>query len=215
VNIQKVKKEGNKAIITKDDGTTFTLDLKLTENYPKELEDLTNIDLEILKEKEEFIRIKNSAYRLLSRRNHSISELREKLSRKDYDQVKISKVIKELKAINYLDDFRFAEEFVNSRIRLKKDGIEKIKNQLYKRGVEKYIITQVIKQKELDSLDDMYKNAFDLGERKLEQLLRREKSVNNLQKIRSKLNFYLKNKGYSFIIINKVVEKLINSNLSS
>jgi len=59
-----------------------------------------------------------SAVRILGIREHNERELREKLSKKNYDEIVLDHVIELLKHYDYLSETRYAEEFI--RYRLKK-----------------------------------------------------------------------------------------------
>ncbi len=56
------------------------------------------------------------ALRALSGRGHSLSELREKLSRRAERQADVTEVLGRLKRYGYLDDRRFAESYAESRL---------------------------------------------------------------------------------------------------
>ncbi len=57
-----------------------------------------------------------SAVRLLGIREHNEQELREKLSQKHYDAMIIDDVIEQLKQYDYLNEYRYAETFLRSRL---------------------------------------------------------------------------------------------------
>jgi len=59
-----------------------------------------------------------SAVRILGIREHNERELREKLSKKNYDEIVLDHVIELLRQYDYLSETRYAEEFL--RYRLKK-----------------------------------------------------------------------------------------------
>ncbi len=94
-----------------------------------------------------------AAIRLLSRREHSRKELASKLYSKDYlDKHYIDSILDELEASYYLDDQRFAEAFVRSRIN-RGQGPQKIQYELLKKGVDSSLIEQTLQNIEVDWLD--------------------------------------------------------------
>jgi len=68
---------------------------------------------------EDYIFLKESALRFLSRRPHSIKELKDKLFNKSKNTQSINRIVKEFLENNYLNDTTFAESFIADEIRLK------------------------------------------------------------------------------------------------
>ena len=82
---------------------------------------------------------KSVAVRLLSRREHSAFEIRNKLSQRDFENKEIEQAIVELQQGGWLSDERFAEAYV--RMRQKKGfGPVRISIELNERGVKENII---------------------------------------------------------------------------
>ena len=84
-----------------------------------------------------------AAIRVLAGREHSSFELRTKLKRKGYDDNSIEEVIEQLLKDKYLNEARFAEVFVNSKI---KRGIGPIRIQLelQQRNVDSSLIDEYL-----------------------------------------------------------------------
>lgn len=80
-----------------------------------------------------------SAIRMLAGREHSGYELKQKLQRKSYPEVEIDEVISRLITDKYLNDERFTEVFVNSKI---KHGLGPVRIQLelQQRSVDESLI---------------------------------------------------------------------------
>ncbi|WP_417553837.1 regulatory protein RecX [Marinomonas fungiae] len=60
--------------------------------------------------------IRNHALWLLGSREHSTYEMRQKLSRKGFEEDSITQVIEDLTSLNYLSDQRFAEAFAEANL---------------------------------------------------------------------------------------------------
>jgi len=148
--------------------------------------------------------VKNSAFRYLSNRNHSSSEIKVKLRKKGFDIEIINSVIKELKEKEYIDDFKFAESFVKFRIERRNEGLVKIHSELIKRGITSEIISDVISKFKDDIV--LFNNAQSLGEKKYQSL--KDKSL-EFQKLKGRLFNFLKSKGYTIDIIIKVVDDIL------
>jgi len=82
---------------------------------------------------------KSVAVKLLSRREHSAQEIREKLRQREFDSAEIEQTIEELKAGGWLSDERFAEAYIRMR-QLKGFGPVRIAMELKERGVDELIV---------------------------------------------------------------------------
>ena len=82
---------------------------------------------------------KSVAVRLLSRREHSAFEIRDKLLKRDFDETEIAQAIVELQQGGWLSDERFAEAYIRMR-QLKGFGPIRISIELNERGVKESIV---------------------------------------------------------------------------
>ena len=82
---------------------------------------------------------KSVAVRLLSRREHSAFEIRDKLHKRDFDEAEIEQTIIELQQGGWLSDERFAEAYIRMR-QMKGFGPIRIAMELNERGVKESIV---------------------------------------------------------------------------
>ena len=82
---------------------------------------------------------KSVAVRLLSRREHSAFEIRDKLHKRDFDEAEIEQTIIELQHGGWLSDERFAEAYIRMR-QMKGFGPIRISIDLNERGVKESIV---------------------------------------------------------------------------
>ncbi len=82
---------------------------------------------------------KSIAVRLLSRREHSAFEIRDKLKQRDFAEEEISKTITELQEGGWLSDERYTEAYVRMR-QQKGFGPIRISIELNERGVKESIV---------------------------------------------------------------------------
>ncbi len=82
---------------------------------------------------------KSVAVRLLSRREHSAFEIRNKLFKRDFAEAEIEQAIAELQQGDWLSDERFAEAYIRQR-QQKGFGPIRITIELAERGVKESII---------------------------------------------------------------------------
>ena len=148
--------------------------------------------------------LKQKAFRLLGRRQHSAFELKLKLRQKGYKNDLISSVVIQLLESNYLNDYDFAKTFTEENIKNKLWGSRKIEAELIKKGVDKEIITQVISEK--FSNENQLEKAIELGKKKYKSLVVRN---TDKDKIQPKLYAFLLSKGYDYDIIKRMIDSII------
>jgi len=82
---------------------------------------------------------KSVAVRLLSRREHSAFEIRDKLHKRDFDEAEIEQAVIQLQQGGWLSDERFAEAYIRMR-QMKGFGPIRISIELNERGVNESIV---------------------------------------------------------------------------
>lgn len=90
-----------------------------------------------------FAQAKESALRLLARREHGAYELRQKLLNKGYDEIVIDQVLQVLTETNLQSDQRFVEGYIRRRM-AKGFGPLHIINELLKLRIDEQLIHQFI-----------------------------------------------------------------------
>ena len=81
---------------------------------------------------------KQVAVRLLARREHSAEEIRQKLTKREFEADEIATALLELRQGDWQSDERFAEAYIRAR-RLKGFGPVRIASELRDRGVDEQI----------------------------------------------------------------------------
>jgi regulatory protein len=95
---------------------------------------------------------------LVSRRLRSEKEIRDYAFRKQWSKENLEKVIVRLYERGYLNDERFAESFVRSKVNLKNYSRRKLDLELMKKGIEKSIREKVLAESEdIDELATLKK----------------------------------------------------------
>ena len=135
----------------------------------------------------------NKSLDILSRREHSVSELKNKLIRFNPDPNDLKDVIERLITSNFLDDKRFASAFIRSKAE-SGYGPNYISQYLAKKGIssDKY---------------DMYSLEIDWEEKCLTQFnkKRRNKEINFKEK--EKILRFLAYRGFSYEIIKNALKE--------
>ena len=93
--------------------------------------------------------ILHTAIDLLSRREHSILEIKQKLRIRDYPQQEIENVIERLIKDDYLSEERYADSLFRQRLN-KGYGWRFISNELSLKGVNDNIIRELLKNYQID-----------------------------------------------------------------
>lgn len=201
IEIQKKNKERVNLFL--DNEYAFSISTELV--YKEGLRVNLNVDIEKLKdlvEKEEMLRCKNSAIRIIERNYKTEKEVRNKLIEKGYNENAINNAIDFLQKYNFLDDNTYTKMYVKDK--LNSQGSNKIKYTLMKKGISKEMI-----EEELQNIDrdDEKKVAMELAQKKLSSI---KKSENDKYKISGKLYRFLTSKGYNYDIVKETVKDVMS-----
>lgn len=155
----------------------------------------------ILKD-EMYLKAKNKALNILSRASQSEKNIREKLNN-DFEEDVIEEVIDFLKKYNFINDDDLASKIVSTNVNLNKYGKNKIKQNLYNKGLDKSAISNAMD--EIDQ-DKEFENALYLAEKRYERVKNEDP-----KKAYSKIANHLAYKGFSYDIIKSVLNKILKS----
>ena len=113
----------------------------------KNNQEMSSSELSLVAEKIGERRAYNHALSLLSRREHTVKEITNKLTQKGYEQYAVS-VAEKLQEQGYLSDERFTHLYVKELINLKNYGKKRITQELIRKGVSRDIIETVLSEAE-------------------------------------------------------------------
>lgn len=198
--ITALHRKGSNVLVYFDESEPVTLDYRtVIDNGLRENDNIDEQTYDRLISESIFLKTKDSAYRLLGRRHHSTSELRTKLIKKNIPKVIIEKVLSELTDKDLLNDEQFAIAYLEERSVKKKIGHNKIKAELFKKGIDRKIIENV-----LVSIDSelSYLQALELAKRKKSTL---ERKGTDKKKMRAKIFSFLSSRGFESDLIIKVM----------
>lgn len=138
------------------------------------------------------------AYRYLSYRSRTVSEIKEKLKKVQVSSEVIEKVILKLKDLKLVDDRTFAFNMAKEIVRIKHCGPYYIKGKLRQKGIENKIAEDAVSA--AFSEEDEKSVAIRLAIKKMKgQQLSSEKE-------RDRLSRFIKSKGYSWEVIRETLE---------
>lgn len=147
----------------------------------------------------------NNTLRFLSYRGRSEKEIRDYLQKKNASPEIIEKIITYCKEYNFLNDEKFAKDWVRSRTtyRLKSKWI--IKMELQKKGIDPEIIEKTLNVKGNEEISDTQQ-----VKKLLEKRLSRYKDLPR-DKLYQKLGGFLARRGFSWDIIKKSIDDILKS----
>lgn len=153
-------------------------------------------------ESEERSAARDYFFRILSRRDHSRKELRDKAFKKGYSGDHITDILDEFEAKEYINDQKFALAFTREKFEFNNWGPYKIRTQLFKKGITKQVAEQCIQQ--VFGADSIRDSMMDLIQKKRQRYQREPE-----EKRRKKMFDFLMRKGYnSEDILNHMDELL-------
>ncbi|RBP67853.1 regulatory protein [Brevibacterium sanguinis] len=95
-----------------------------------------------------YAKAKKTAMNMLAMRDHSSSELREKLEKRDIPPAVIDELIAKLRRSDLLDDAEFAQRYVRAHRERRKLSRGALRRELTKKGIEPEIIADVVEDVE-------------------------------------------------------------------
>jgi regulatory protein len=139
--------------------------------------------------------------RFCSFQERCISDVEKKMTTLKVDDELKSKLIECLVEAEFLDERRYTLFFIRAKVRIKRDGVQKIKSALFQKKIPGALIQEVLE--ELDR--ELYsENVQLLLTKKWAQLVQR----NEKQDAKNKLIRYLMGKGYKYDEFNIFLKKL-------
>ena len=116
------------------------------------------------------INARDYCLKLITIKDRTEKELRDKLKEKNFEESAIEQEIEFLSSYGYINDKRYAEHFTSDAINIKKWGKSRIRTELLRKGIDRDIIDETIKEafSEVDEdrlyseMEKRFKNA-DFG----------------------------------------------------
>ncbi|MBQ8574542.1 MAG: regulatory protein RecX [Clostridia bacterium] len=141
----------------------------------------------------------NSAMFSLDMRDHSEREIRQKLARK-YDEQSVDSAVFKLLDLGLVNDRRYAEQLCRELFERKKFGKSRVVSELYRKGISREIINEVLDEYEEENEPDNVQRIVDIIRKKYYNKLIDEKS-------RQKTVAALVRLGYSFSDIRQAMSE--------
>ncbi|MCS6874290.1 MAG: recombination regulator RecX [Pyrinomonadaceae bacterium] len=136
------------------------------------------------------------AIKLLAIKYYSASELQQKLRQKGFSDEEIKDAIKRLERYGYLDDEKFAQNFVESKIKQKPIGKKLVKQKLKQKKIPDKIIEKAVSAIKEEELIEVA----------LEKRLQQKGCPKNQKEVKNLYNYLLR-RGFSGDIIMEMLRK--------
>jgi len=160
-------------------------------------QELTSKEVEELKNDDLLHRSLNSALRYLSPRPRSETEVRNRLRRQGFEAHTIQQVITKLKEQKLIDDADFARFWRENRENFRPRSRRFIEFELRQKGVDAETAAEITA-----GLDDEL-NAYKAAQKKLGSL----KGL-DYHNFRNRLSAFLKQRGFSYEVINRIINRV-------
>jgi len=121
----------------------------------------------------------------------SISDVKTKMYALKIPSIDMTSLLAKLVDDKFIDEERYARAFLRAKVHLKKDGLEKIRFALMKKGINAHIISEVFCDLDQEAYNE---NLKGLIEKKWSSLLQK----NETQEAKVKLIRFLLSKGYKY-----------------
>lgn len=152
MKISHTKGRGKKIHLLLDDEYQITTDIDFwAEHYFKDGTEITQEEWESLTDSIYYKKAVDKCYDLLSRRDHSVKELKIKLLR-TIDEKNADKAIEKMLELGYLDDEKYARNLVKYLAQTRNMSKNHIKQEMFKRGIPNEIINSVMQDYEFDNV---------------------------------------------------------------
>lgn len=184
-----------------------------TEANPARPDDVNND--KVKREDAVYRKLMDYALFILGLKRYTCKEMRKKLEQRYLKKIRagekvvdaagaeaIARVIGRLEGFKYLNDEEYLADFVQSRMKARPRGINALKYELRRKGIENGVIEKYFSENEFDE----GKIALRLASAKLERLGRVPD-----EKKRSKIIMFLNSRGIKANIIYDTIEKLFNA----
>lgn len=146
---------GSKIHILLDDEYVVTTDENFWfDNYISDGTDITDEEWQELLVRMNYKKALNKCADFLSRRDHSVKELKTKLLR-SVDEVSAQKAIDRYIEAGYLDDERYCERLVEYLFETKKYSSANVRQECFKRGIDREITDRVMSEYDVDNVSNI------------------------------------------------------------
>ena len=207
-SIEKARK-GAKYSVSFDDGTAILLSREVIIDFGlRKNDELSRETVTSITEAQLYRDAYYAAGRLLDYRMRTRSELDQRLLKKGYPEKVVQKVIGKMSELGLIDDSRFADAFIASKIAARPIGKRELERGLREKGISKEAAQIAVLQVSDD--DTQLELAIKAAKTKMRSLRRFEP-----RKRQEKLVAFLARRGFDWEVIRKAVRKIFNGDVDA
>ncbi|MDQ0164798.1 RecX family transcriptional regulator [Bacillus horti] len=204
IEVQKKNKQRYNIYIDGDYAFAVHEDILISQRLQKGKE-ITASELDVITAEEQYKKAERAAYHYLSYRPRTRKEIKDSLLRKDVEAGIVEQILDKLETEGYINDLDFALRWVSERIQLKLKGPLVLKEELRQKGISSRDIAEALGQLEYEEQVDA---CMRLAEKKWDQV---KKRYTEKREQKHKLMMYLQRRGFSFEVIQPVIQRLEES----
>ena len=198
-DIKRQKKKSNRVSVYIEGKYSFSLDYDTLMASQLHVGDtVTDEKRNDLLQKDEFPRARDYAYSLLSYRDRTEYEIKDRLLTKGFQENSVKKVLRLLKERHLIDDSQFARRWVDDIFLSRPMGRIRVVHELIKRRVKGSIIEEVCEEKFTPGSE--LELARRAAEKKIHSLEHYQREI-----VKKKIFSFLKNRGFDFEIIKDLI----------
>lgn len=201
-SIEHQKRNKNRVNVYCDGEYTFSITKNgVSDFFLYKDKDITQADIDEIVKKDSIN--KGLAYACDYLLNKTTNEVKIKLKEKGYEEVYINIIIERLKDYGYLNDEKYIENYVINKAIPNNWGKQKIKTNLYKKGLDIKLIDDVLNN--IEELNDNKEQIKALIKKKLRTLINEKDD----RKKKEKITRFLISKGYNWNEFSDVLNSII------
>lgn len=202
MKISHSKGRGKKIHLFIDDEYMLTTDIDFwASHFYKDGSEITEEQWQELVDSVNYKKAVDKCYNLLSRRDHSVYELKTKLLR-TVDEKNAELALDRMLELGYLDDEKYARRVVDYLLNKRNMSSSFIKQELYKRGIDADIISSAMQEAHIDNVPSVIELIQGKYNNKLSAENGREKVVAALMR-----------KGFSYSDIKEAFYRIENDEI--
>ncbi|MGN0459128.1 MAG: regulatory protein RecX [Eubacterium sp.] len=202
MKISHSKGRGKKIHLFIDDEYMLTTDIDFwASHFYKDGSEITEEQWQELVDSVNYKKAIDKCYNLLSRRDHSVYELKTKLLR-TVDEKNAELALDRMLELGYLDDEKYARRVVDYLLNKRNMSSSFIKQELYKRGIDADIISSAMQEAHIDNVPSVIELIQGKYNNKLSAENGREKVVAALMR-----------KGFSYSDIKEAFYRIENDEI--
>lgn len=161
--------------------------------------ELDQNEAEMLAKLDEGSRAVDAAVQFIAYRPRSEQEVRDRLHRRGFADEAIEEAIERVTYWGYLDDRKFAEQWIENRVRHRPRGSRLLRQELIQHGVDREIADKALEAIEVDE----HQGALELARKRARQLTKHDPATRH-----RRLSDYLARRGFDWSTIRDVLREL-------